>query len=385
MQHVLRSYDIVKTDFIRGQGCNLYDSRGDRYIDFEAGVWCVGLGHNHPRVNRVLLKQIEKLTHIGYRYTPDLVEEAAIALSGTWHDATGKCVFLNSGSEAVEFGVRVARLLSEKPLLLTMSDSYLAAYGSAGSKDETEWYCFDWQLCEREGCDSDCRHIQEIPFDQIGGFVFEPGNAHGTVRFPPSQIVQAITDRIKQQHGFVVVDEVTTGLGRTGAWYGYDHYGLQPDIVAVGKGLGNGYPVSAVMITRDLADRVEHSGLRYAQSHQNDPPGCAVAREVIAVLREEDLIERSRQIGEYFLAELNKLAKRHSAIKEVRGRGLMIVVEFHDSGESDTVTRLYQQLLSNGVIVGYTPPAHLLRFYPPLTIEKEDIMQLVHWLDHFIT
>jgi len=390
MDHVLRcsGYDLVKTDMVRARDCYLYDSHDKRYIDFEAGVWCAALGHSHRRINQIIRIQLEQISHIGYRYTSNVVEEAAREVLGTVAFSDGKCVFLSSGSEAVEFGVQIARRITGQPLLLTLSDSYLAAYGSAGRKNQEEWYCFDWSVCaacaHADQCDSQCSYLKEIPFERIGGLVFEPGSTSGLVKFPPKQLVHTLVNKIKQQHGLVVVDEVTTGLGRTGAWYGFQHYGFQPDIIALGKGLGNGYPISAVVMTADIAGRLESSPFHYAQSHQNDPLGCAIAKEVITVIREEGLVERSNSVGTHLLQELCNVEKRHEMVKEVRGRGLMIAMEFDADDEDFSLASLYHELLERGLIVGYKPAANLLRFYPPLTIREEDIEQLLENLGHIL-
>lgn len=390
MDHVLRcsGYEIVKTDMVRGQGCYLYDVHDKRYVDFEAGVWCTALGHNHRRVNQAIRTQIEQIAHIGYRYTNALTEEAATEILDTVALSDGKCIFLSSGSEAVEFGVQIARRIAGQPLLLVLSDAYLAAYGSAGKKSPEEWHCFDWTECvacpHADVCDPACTYLREIPFASIGGLVFEPGNSSGLVRLPPRQLVRTLASMVKRHNGLIVVDEVTTGLGRTGAWYGFQHYALQPDIVALGKGLGNGYPVSAVAMTRDIADRLGGSAFRYAQSHQNDPLGCAIAREVVTVIREDGLVERSNRVGTHFLQELEQLGERHATVKEVRGRGLMIAMEFVDDDEQLSLNSVYHELLERGFIVGYKPAASLLRFYPPLTIGDEDVARLLESLDRVL-
>jgi len=390
MNHVLRcsGYDLVKTDIVRAQDCDLVDAHGKRYIDFEAGVWCTALGHNHPRINQAIRTQLDQVSHIGYRVTNSLVEEAAEEVLSTVGLPNGKCVFLSSGSEAVEFGVQIVRRLTGKLLLLTLSDSYLAAYGSAGRKSPEEWHCFDWSgcvACPRESeCDPQCNRLREIPFEEIGGLVFEPGNSSGLVKLAPKQLVWTLVETIKQQLGLLVVDEITTGLGRTGAWYGFEHYGLQPDIIGLGKGLGNGYPVSAVAMTPDSADRLEESAFRYAQSHQNDPLGCAVAKEVIAVIREDGLVARSDEVGTHFLCELGHLAKCHDIVKEVRGRGLMIAMEFKDHDGRFSLDSVFRELLERGFLVGYKPTARLLRFYPPLTIREEHIAKFLESLSHIL-
>jgi acetylornithine/N-succinyldiaminopimelate aminotransferase len=389
--HVLRcsGYGLVKTDIVRAQGCHLYDAQGKRYVDLEAGVWCTALGHSHPRVREAIRAQTDRVVHLAYRYTNDVVEEAAEAVLGTVGIEDGKCVFLSSGSEVVEFGVQVARHITGKPLLLALHDSYLAAYGSAGRKSADEWYCFDWRVCAAcphvDGCDPSCRHLRAIPLDRIGGLAFEPGSTSGLVRFPPRRLVRALARMVREQGGLVVVDEVTTGLGRTGAWYGFQHYGLQPDVVALGKSLGNGYPVSAIAMARAVAHELESSTFHYAQSHQNDPLGCAIAKTVIAAIRKEGLVERSKRVGAWFLGELEDLAERHDAIQEVRGRGLMIALEFAGGGEGALAISLYRDLLDLGFAVGCKPVANLLRFFPPLTIEREDIAGLLGSLDRILT
>jgi acetylornithine aminotransferase len=151
--------------------------------------------------------------------------------------------------------------------------------------------------------------------------------------------------------------------------------------VALGKGLGNGYPVSGVAMTSDVAYRLEGSAFHYAQSHQNDPLGYAIAREVITVIREEGLIERSNQIGRRFLDELKHLGERHTVVKEVRGRGLMIAMEFGGGDERFSLASVYHELVARGFLVGFKPAANLLRFYPPLTIREKDIAQLLENLD----
>jgi acetylornithine/N-succinyldiaminopimelate aminotransferase len=155
-------------------------------------------------------------------------------------------------------------------------------------------------------------------------------------------------------------------------------------VVVIGKGLGNGYPVSAVAMTGAIADQLENSAFHYAQSHQNDPLGCAIAKEVITIFQEDGLVERSNRVGTYFLDELRKLGEQHHLIKEVRGRGLMIVLELEGNDEQFSVVSLYRALLARGFLVGYTPAANLLRFYPALTIDQADIAQLLEHLDHIL-
>jgi acetylornithine/N-succinyldiaminopimelate aminotransferase len=378
MQHILKCHEIIKTDFVRGQNCSLYDAAGRRYVDLESGTWCTALGHNHPRINQVIEAQLRQVAHLGTRYPNQLTEEAALDVIDIVGMGDGKCVFLSSGSEAVEFGVQAARRITGRPLLLTFQSSYLSAFGSAGRKATDEWYLFDWRTCP-DADPHDC--LKDIPFEDIGAFVFEPGGSGiGFVTFPPKLLVQEIVRRVRDAGGLVVVNEVTTGMGRTGKWFGFQHYDLHPDIVAIGKGLGNGYPVSAVAMKPEVAESLEASGLHYAQSHQNDPLGCAVAREVIALFREGNWIERGKALGAYFLGGLKRLEEKHAVVREARGRGMLLGLELRPH-ESFSAEAAYRLLLEQGFLVGYYPAGNVLRFDPALTIKKDDIAQLLVCMD----
>ncbi len=378
MNHILKCVDIVKTDFVRGENSYLYDGQGKRYIDFESGSWANVLGNGHPRINRVMHENIEKVIHLGIKYPNEVAEDAAVAVIGILGMDKGKCLFLSSGSEAVEFGVQAARQVAGKPLLLTFTRSFLSSYGSAGRISTDEWYLVDWDDCSEK---EQSNYLENIPFERIGAFVFEPGGSGtGFVRFPPKQIVQDVAKRVKQAGGLFVANEITTGMGRTGKWFGFQHYDIQPDIVALGKGLGNGYPVSAIALKPKVAEALEARGFHYAQSHQNDPLGCAVAREVITVLREDKWIEQGNVLGTYFLDGLKTLQKKYAVLKEARGRGMLLALEFHPH-ESISVAWAYHALMEKGLLVRHYNEGRILRFDPSLNIEKESIDLLLDGMD----
>jgi acetylornithine aminotransferase len=379
MSHILKCHDIAKADFVHAENCYLYDEHGRRYIDLESGIWSTAIGHSHPRISQVIADQAPRLMHLGTRYSNTIVEETALSVLATTQMGDGKCTFLSSGSEAVEFGVQSIRRVTGKNLLLTFTNSYLAAYGSSGKKQKEEWF-----LLDRARYSSTKNFLADIPFEQIGGFVLEPGGSgSGFVQFPPLKLVQEIAQAIKNNGGLVMVNEITTGMGRTGKWFGFQHYDIQPDIVALGKGLGNGYPVSVVAMRKEVAEKLEGSGLRYAQSHQNDPLGCAVAGEVIRIMQEGKWVERGAELGAYFLKGLRRLANTNPIIKDVRGRGMLLGVELHPHEEM-TVEALYYALLEKGFLVGYYPAGNFLRLDPALTIEKESIDQFLNCLDSIL-
>ncbi len=253
-------HELLLEDIVRAENCSLFDSQGKRYVDLESGVWCTSIGHAHPRILKVLAEQPARIAHTGFSYTSAVVEEAAREVLSLLGFDGGKCVFLCSGSEAVEYGVRVAQMLSDRPLLLTMTDSYFGAYGSASTRRADEWYGFDWMGCPNcppeRGATSTASAGRPSP--SIGSADFSSSRAAPPVScaFPPSRLSSNLARTVQQNGGFVLVNEVTTGVGRTGTWFGYQHYGIAPDIVAMGKGIGNGYPVSVTAFARGVVDRL---------------------------------------------------------------------------------------------------------------------------------
>lgn len=365
-------HDLLLPDIVRAENCHLFDAEGRRFVDLESGVWCTPLGHAHPAVLRAMAEQASRIAHTGFCYTNEIVADAARELLARLGFDGGRCVFLCSGSEAVEHGVRTAQAVIGRPLLLTMADSYFGAYGSASRKHHDEWFCFDWTACA-EGCGEGCAHWDAIPFDRIGGFLLEPGSSSGLVRFPPVQLVRDLAARIRADGGLVLVNEVTTGIGRTGRWFGFQHYGIAPDIVALGKGLGNGYPVSATAYAPGVIERLGGAPLKYAQSHQNDPLGAAVAREVLRVIDAEGLVDRGVAVADLLLSGLEGIAARTGRIAAIRSRGLMVAVVLSDEAETPLTIRVHRGLVERGYIVGRRPGVPVLRLDPALTIETADI------------
>jgi len=375
-------HDLLLQDIVRAENCHLYDSSGKRYVDLESGVWCTSIGHANPRILRVMAEQSARIAHTGYCYTNGIVEEAGRDILSLLGFQDGSCVFLCSGSEAVEYGVRVAQAASEpstlnRPLLMTMTDSYFGAYGSANRKRDDEWFCFDWAPCaacpDFEECGERCRHWGAIPFDRIRGFLFEPGSSSGLVRFPPQKLIGNIVTAIKENDGLVLVNEVTTGVGRTGLWFGYQHYDISPDFVALGKGIGNGYPVSVACFAPGVLERLDGKPLNYSQSHQNDPLGAAIAQEVVKVILEEGLIERGRGIAAKLVSGLEGIRDRTGLIQAIRSRGLMVALELKDDPSTSFTTRTQRELVRRGYVLARRPGINVLRIDPSLTIDQEDI------------
>ncbi len=367
-------HEMLLPEIWRADGSSLWDRAGNRYVDLESGVWCTVVGHGHPALLGVLTRQAAAVAHTGFGYSSPVVRQAAEDLLALLNFPAGRCVFLCSGGEAVEFGLRVARMVIARPLLLSMADAYYGAYGTASVRSPACWYDFDWSACDpcphSEPCGPSCPRWAAIPLADVGALVFEPGSSSGLVRFPPAKLVAAMASQVRHNNGLVVVNEVTTGMGRTGRWFGFQHYDLRPDIVALGKGLGNGYPVSAAAVGPQVVQRLGQREVPYAQSHQNDPLGAAVAREVIRILRQEDLIAQSRPKADLLHAGLERIRRGDGRIRQIRGRGLMIAVEMSDVA---TAVETHRRLARRGYLVARRPGLNVLRLDPSLTIPVADL------------
>jgi acetylornithine/N-succinyldiaminopimelate aminotransferase len=359
-------------DIVEARNCYIQDSKGIRYIDLESGVWATSLGHCNSRINNIIQKQIHKIIHTGFNYTHQIIEITAQSILEIADFTGGKCEFLCSGSEAIEYGIRIAKILTDKPLVLSFSDSFFGAYGAASKRDNPDNYIFKRLECScnnhNGGCLGTCKEFNDIPFEQIGIFLFEPGSSSGLVRFPSHELIEKIAKKIHGNGGMIMVNEVTTGIGRTGKWFGFQHYHIQPDIVAMGKGLGNGYPVSAIAISANTAEKLGRTSFLYSQSHQNDPLGAAIAHEVIQIIKEDHLLQRCNKLSNKLVHQLLEIKSKNAVIKEIRCRGFMLGIDFFTGADY-----VIDEMFKRGFLLLKRPYAEVIRMDPALTIEEETL------------
>ncbi|MCK4890051.1 MAG: aminotransferase class III-fold pyridoxal phosphate-dependent enzyme [Candidatus Aminicenantes bacterium] len=361
-------YKIDIPDITGSEGIYLFDKKGKKYMDLESGVWCTSVGHNNEQLNDVIKKQISLIMHAGFSYSGTIVEESAESILKITGLENGKCVFLCSGSEAIELARQISKKVTGKKISMTMHDSYLGSYSSVTDRSEN-WYIFNWEKCKsckfKRNCRIDCEQFENIP-ENLSDFIFEPGSSSGFVRFPPESLILNIVKIVKTNGGKIILNEVTTGIGRTGRWFGFNHYGIKADMIAIGKGVGNGYPVSVTVLNKETADQSAKAGFKYMQSHQNDPLGASIVKEVINIIDSDDMVAEAERKGELFLQQLMDLQK-NKIIIGVRGRGLLFAVDICDK---KTGNYIYKKLLDKGFII--CNRGALFRIDPPLTIREEE-------------
>jgi acetylornithine aminotransferase len=372
MDHILPLTDTGNIEITKAGGCYLHDAEGNSYLDLESGVWCINLGHNHRRINRVIQRQLENATHLGYQVQCRLPELLSQTLLKKMRLYGGRSVFLSSGSEAVDLSITIAKRITGRKNISTIEGSYLGAYGQGQNSPENKAVI--------NIPNNDYEKLASSDFSKIAAFVFEPGSCRGMIRFPSVEFISALVKKAKAAGTLIVVDEVTTGMGRTGKWFGYEHYRLIPDMVVCGKGLGNGYPVSSVSLSRDTAALFLHDPIRYAQSHQNDPLGCAIALAVIKEIERSGLVQKTEENGIFFKSLLKDIANKYNAIKDIRGFGYMIAIEFTDENQARSV---HQALFNERMICGIRD--NVLRLMPPLVMEHRLIQQVVEKIDQSVS
>lgn len=382
------SYTITAS---KAQGHLVFTKEFGPLIDMESGCWAAILGHCHPEITETIKESASTLFHthqyLSTAESSNLVRDLCEA-SDLPSDYKG--TFLTSGTEAVSLAVMLAKEYTGRNRQLSFNLSYLG-----GSPDlrlprpSSEWDDLDLRSCvncQDKKCES-CPMVSNLPFLSYSAFVFEPGNSGGLVLCQPEQAIQYLTTKVRENGGLIIANEVTTGMGRCGKWWGHQYYSAlsskehSPDLICTGKGLGNGYPISGVLVREHIAKVLEASSFYFVQSHINDSLGCSVVRKVVEILSRDHQIEQSNQNGEYFRLELSKIASSTNAIREVRGRGMMNIIELNDSFSSEKV---FYQLLKSGFFTGYSTKINMLHLYCPLTLTREEIDQFCNSLSQIL-
>lgn len=380
---VIRLYEPLDFDLTitKTQNTTITTKEYGDLIDFQAGCWAAVIGHNRNKITKVINEYGSNLMHIHQFFETDnpdsLVKELSSA-AGFSDLYSG--LFLASGSEAVLLACSLAKLLADRQKLLSFSMSYHGSFSDLRlPRDQTLWTDLDVKECldcnDFNAC-KNCAKVNNINFNDYAGFVFEAGNSGGMVLCPPEKLIAYLSRNIREAGGYVISNEITTGFGRTGKWFGHQHYNCltetnyNPDFIAMGKGLGNGYPISAVFVKKHLADKAEKTKYKYVQSHQNDPLGCRISREVVKIIKDDKLIEKGNDIGNYLSSQINGLIDKKIGIKSIRNRGLMIVIVLDEDIE---VYDVFKELLENGIYVSFSKVLNYLHIYPAMTITKAEI------------
>lgn len=362
---------------VKGKGCRIWDADNREYLDFGAGIAVTGIGHCHPRLVEAICKQAGTLMHVSNLYFNELQPRLAQALSE--RSLQGKCFFCNSGAEANEALIKLARLWGQprgRFRVLTMQKSFhgrtLATLTATGQEKVKKGFSplpegFDF--AEFNNIDSCKKALNE----KTAAILVEPIIGEGGVLPADPDFLTGLRALCDEAGILLLCDEVQSGMGRTGYWFGYQNYGIRPDAISLAKGLGNGYPIGAIVTTPEAADVFQPG--HHASTFGGTPLACAAALAVIDVIEEEDLVANAARRGTQLANGLAKLAQDHPEIREVRGKGLLVAVEMdRPAGE------IIAEARARGLIVLPAGP-QVVRLAPPLIIGDEEINEALDKLD----
>jgi len=381
----------------RGQGCTVWDEAGKPYLDLLSGTWCNVLGCGHPRWVEAIQAQVSKLTHVGASFPTAEVHEALLKLHQVLPPALNCAVLLNTGSEAVELALKMARAATGADGIVVIEKGYYGATAYALALSEAGRAApylprlgdvhrlpapacrrcpvgRSWP-CEDLACLGTLRALADGGEGRIAAVLYEPVMGVAGVIVPPPGYGAHLRQLATRCGALLIAEEVTTGLGRTGRWFGFEHDGLVPDILVIGKAIGGGLPVSAVVTTQEVETRCQ-GVLRHVQSHQNDPFSGRIAATVLSILQEERLVEQAAERGAYLLEGLRELQSKYPWIWDVRGKGLMLGIELEQERAAEGEAA-FRQLLDAGFIVDYQPHTATFRLFPPYVISTQEIARFL--------
>ena len=379
-QHIMNTYRRVPIALVKGEGAKLWDASGREYLDFVAGIAVCSLGHSHPKVVKAIKKQAKELMHVSNLYYTKPQGEVAALL--TKHSFADKAFFCNSGAEANEAAIKLARKYAHENLgadkfeLITMKDSFHGRTMATITATGQEKFQFGFTPL-LDGFTyvpfNDPAALEAAISPRTCGIMLEPIQGEGGVIIPDDGYLANVREICNRHKILMIVDEVQTGIGRTGKLFAYEYSGVKPDIMTLAKALGNGFPVGAMLAT-DEAARAFSPG-NHASTFGGNLLAMAAVKATLETLIKDGVLDHCQRMGSYFLARLQDLKARHALISEVRGRGLMLACSLTIDG-ADIVTSCQEK----GLLINCTG-GKTLRFVPPLIVEEKDIDAAISILD----
>jgi predicted acetylornithine/succinylornithine family transaminase len=367
---LMPTYGPPAVTFLRGEGSYLYDDAGRRYLDFLSGLAVTSLGHAHPAVTAAIANQAATLSHVSNLFGTDVGPRVAATIDRLLGGG-GRVFFANSGAEANECAIKLARKWGGhgRHVIVSAYGSFhgrtLATLHATGQPQKHEPF---QPLPEgfRHAAWADIDDLRRMIDPSVAAVLLEPVQGEGGVRPAPPEYFQAVRALCDERNVLFMVDEVQTGLGRTGQWFGFQHFGITPDVVTLAKALGNGMPIGACWAKADVAAAFVPGD--HATTFGGQPLAASAAEAVLSVMEEENAPARARVAGDRLAAALLKVP----GVTEVRGLGLLLAAELATAPAKEVQARLLQQGL---VVNAVTDTA--LRLAPPLLVTEAEIDEAV--------
>ena len=374
---LLSTYERYPVLLRSGRGVYVYDDRGRRYLDLLSGIGVNALGHAHPALVRTLTAQAKRLVHTSNLFYHDYQGRLAAVLAKI--SGLDRVFFSNSGTEAWEAALKVARAYAQanrqngRPVrfrFLALEHAFHGrTFGSLATTHKEKY---------REPFEpgvpgarfvkfNDVQDLERQFDDTVCAIGFEFVQGEGGIRPVSREFAEAAQRLARKHNALLIADEIQSGLGRTGRWFAYQHYGIQPDLVTVAKPLAGGLPLGALLAS-EKASQCIHPGM-HGSTFGGGPLACAVALQLLEVMTRQKLLQQVRQVGGYLTEQLKALQEEHGQIREVRGLGLMLGLEMESADLAKTVV---QRMLERGVLLNRTDET-VVRFLPPFILAKRHV------------
>jgi len=367
-KYVIANYGRLKRAIVKGEGNYLFDAEGNRILDMFPGWAVSGIGHCHPKVVEAICTQAKELLHIDNTFY--IPQQGRLAQMLSERGFGGKCFFCNSGAEANEAALKLARKHTprEKYKFITAERGFHGrTFATVTATAQPKYH--DGFLPMLPGFEyvpfNDIDALEKAFSDEVAGVMIEPIQGEGGINVATDEYMRAIRRLCDDNGALMILDEVQTGMGRTGKWFGYKHYDVLPDIITMAKALGGGVAIGAMMAAQHVAGSLVPGS--HASTFGGNPLACAAGVAVIEAIEEEGLLDNAIEMGRYAAERLNELKEKYPVIDHVRGKGLMIGIQLTGPG-ADIVSAC----LERGLRINCTQ-GDVLRFMPSMTVSAEEL------------
>lgn len=354
-------YPLFDIEIKEGKGCKVYDEKGDEYIDLYGGHAVISVGHSHPHYVDAIKKQAEKLVFYSNSVKNSLQVELAEKLGALSGYEDYSLFLINSGAEANENALKLASFHTGCKRVISFKKSFHGRTSAAVKITDNPKIVAPindnidvtfLELGDIEGVE------KELQKGDVCAVIIEGIQGIGGIKIPSDEFMQQLRQLTEQYNAVLILDEIQSGYGRSGKFFAHQYTGIRPDVITSAKGIANGYPFGAVLISPKFTASYGMLGTTFGGNHL----GCAAAIAVLDIIKEESLVENSAKVGEYLIEELKKMPQ----IKEVRGRGLMIGLEFEEPVKEIRTKLLFEQKVFTGV-----SGTNVIRLLPPLCLTKD--------------
>lgn len=384
--HIMPTYyNQMPISFEHGRGIWLWDQAGKQYLDGLSGIAVCGLGHAHPKVTQAIIDQAGKVLHTSNTY--NIEKQSQLAEKLVKVSGMEQVYFCNSGAEANEAAIKLARLYARKkeiaePIIITMKNSFHGRTLATLSASGTERIQQGFEPLVKAFAYAELNNMAELDQlvaahkDSIVAIMLEPIQGDGGIQIATDEYLQHVRDLCDQHDWLMILDEVQTGVGRTGKWFAFQHSPIQPDIMTLAKALGNGVPIGACL-ARGKACNLFGPG-KHGSTFGGNPLVCAVGSAVIDTMQANNLVEHANKMGVYLAEKLKSSLSKYKEVVDVRGRGLMIGVELDRPSMELVTIGLKNNLLFNVTF------NKVVRLLPPIILTEPEADELVRRLDKSI-